>query len=188
MVDCCACRLGLLWECQEGCKDDAQSVHLDSGGDRLAADLSSGQSDLAETEEEEPKEFRTYKDDSALRDQQSTGRKRAAKMYPMKEGEACEWKMQKSCGGGELPIIGCIDGRQEARHHGPDKNTLNNEEGNVHRICHTCHNRWHTLNDEGYVWGTIYNLHKPLPANGIDIGMNEEFWAKRGEPKKNVRD
>jgi len=68
---------------------------------------------------------------------------------------------------------------QEARHHGPDKNTLNNEKGNVHRICHSCHNRWHTLNDEDYIWGNIYPLHAPMEASVADIGLNEVFWDGR---------
>lgn len=87
--------------------------------------------------------------------------------------------MQKNCGGGQFPIVGCLNGIQQARHHGPDKNTLNNERGNVHRICHTCHNRWHTLNDENYVWGSIYPLHEPYEATIADIGMNEVFWDGR---------
>lgn len=53
-------------------------------------------------------------------------------------------------GGGEFPIQGCSDGVQLNRHHGPDKNTLNNEPGNVHRICAHCHNRWHAKNDPDY--------------------------------------
>jgi hypothetical protein len=36
---------------------------------------------------------------------------------------------------------------QQARHHGPDYNTLNNDPTNVSRICHVCHNRWHAAND-----------------------------------------
>jgi hypothetical protein len=60
--------------------------------------------------------------------------------------------------------MGCISGLQRARHHGPDKSTLNNEVGNVHRICDYCHNRWHTLNDEGYDWNiTNHPPHNPRP-------------------------
>lgn len=126
----------------------------------------------------------TYKDDSAIRDQQSTGRKRAAKMYPLDKNAPCEWAMLKNCGGGKMPITGCRDGMQQSRHHGPDKNTLNNEQGNVHRICHTCHNRWHALNDEGYVWTEIHAKHNPFNATDEDIKFSELFWAsnkKKGE-------
>lgn len=109
---------------------------------------------------------RSFKADAALKDQQSTGRKRAAREYPLLSltGQSiessrdfphddrayCEWRFGIKCGGGDSPIQGCVDGRQYARHHGPDKNTLNNDEGNVHRICHTCHNRWHAANDPDY--------------------------------------
>lgn len=170
--------LGLDWECRtpndcERSKSNGRSEPTFSNS--VLGDPDSGPD---ETEEEEV-EFRTYKDDSALKDQQSTGRKRAAKMFPLDDDALCEWSMKKNCGGGQFPIVGCLANSQQARHHGPDKNTLNNEKGNVHRICHSCHNRWHTLNDDGYVWGAVYNLHSPSPANGIDIGMNEEFWKDR---------
>lgn len=81
---------------------------------------------------------RSGKRDAALKNQQSTGRKRAAKMYPLKRDDPCEWQGKANCGGGLHPILGCIKGVQEARHHGPDKNVTNNEAGNVHRICHAC--------------------------------------------------
>jgi hypothetical protein len=96
------------------------------------------------------KRFRRTKPDAALKDQQSTGRKRAAGLYPLNRDADCEWRFGLSCGGGESPIQGCIDGKQLARHHGPEKNTLNNDPGNVHRICHHCHNRWHAANDKDY--------------------------------------
>jgi hypothetical protein len=132
---------------------------------------------MDETEEEI--ERATYKDDSTLIDQQSTGRKRAARWYPLDPTALCEWSMKTNCGGGKHPITGCAAGLQQARHHGPDKNTLNNEKGNVHRICHTCHNRWHTLNDPDYVWGDVQDLHAPRPATVEEINQNEEFWRGR---------
>lgn len=97
-----------------------------------------------------------YKQNDSIRDQTSTGRKRAAALYPITDGMACEWAGLKYAGGGAKPIVGCngtviyaAKGRG-AIHHGPDKSTLNNEPGNVHRICTTCHNRWHTLNNPLY--------------------------------------
>ena len=93
---------------------------------------------------------------ASVTDLESTGRKRAAKLYPIpKEGEpgypmVCEWAGLAAAGGGVIPIIGCFDGLAKAIHHGPDKNTLSNFVGNVHRICATCHNRWHTINDKYY--------------------------------------
>ena len=96
---------------------------------------------------------RSLKRDAALKDQQSTGRKRAARLYPLDRSAACEWRDKVNCGGGSNPIKGCDDGVQLNRHHGPDKNTLNNDEGNVHRICAHCHNRWHAANDPDYIPG-----------------------------------
>lgn len=93
---------------------------------------------------------RRTKRDASLKDQQSTGRKRAARLYPLNREQPCEWRGKVRMGGGDRPILGCLNGYQQARHHGPDKNTLNNEAGNVHRICHECHNRWHAANDPDY--------------------------------------
>jgi hypothetical protein len=89
------------------------------------------------------------KEPEDVTDIHSTGRKRAAQLYPLFKGVLCEWQGQKNCGGG-TPIIGCIKGLQVDRHHGPIKNTLHNEPGNVHRICKHCHNRWHAVNDPIY--------------------------------------
>lgn len=120
----------------------------------------------------------TYKRDSNLKDQQSTGRKRAAVLYPLDKEAPCEWQGLRIAGGGSFPIIGCSNGTQQARHHGPDKNTLNNEEGNVHRICHRCHNRWHTKNDVGYVWGDPGQPHDPITKATIDeLIANEVYWS-----------
>lgn len=95
------------------------------------------------------------KRDSSLKDQQSTGRKRAAKLYPLDRTARCQWSNasgENRMGGGKVPVpFGC-NNLQQCRHHGPDKNTLNNEQGNVHRICHWHHNNWHQLNDENYDW------------------------------------
>ena len=115
----------------------------------------------SDTEEEETPAHRTYKTDAALKDQQSTGRKRAAQLYPLFRESLCEWAALEKAGGGNHPIRGCAiredstPGLQKHRHHGPDKNTLNNEEGNVHRICTGCHNLWHAQNDGDYIAGSI---------------------------------
>ena len=71
-------------------------------------------------------------------------------MFPIDPESPCEWRGLKFAGGGVSPIVGCVYGKQTNRHHGPDKSVLNNEQGNVHRICATCHNRWHAANDEHY--------------------------------------
>ena len=101
---------------------------------------------------------RRNKPDAALKDQQSTGRKRAAQLYPLDREAPCEWLGKQGMGGGTKPINGCPvadNCTQQARHHGPDKNTLNNEPNNVHRIGHLCHNRWHAANDPDYQPGLL---------------------------------
>jgi hypothetical protein len=50
-------------------------------------------------------------------------------------------------GGGPFPVTFGCDNLQSHRHHGPDKNTMNNSDGNVHRICAVHHNNWHAQND-----------------------------------------
>jgi hypothetical protein len=87
---------------------------------------------------------------SEYSDPVSTGRKRAKEMYPIHAGMVCEWAGLKRAGGGVISIIGCVGRPASDRHHGPDKNTMNNAEGNLHRICDHCHNTWHAANDPYY--------------------------------------
>lgn len=97
-------------------------------------------------------------DIGTLADVSSTGRKRVAKMYPITAGQVCEWAKLRYAGNGPKPIIGCMGNPASELHHGPDKNTLNNEKAsrgvgtreNVHVICSDCHNAWHAANDEFY--------------------------------------
>lgn len=182
---CISYLVGRDWECEhEGsCVDDSTDpVHSDSdpGSDTGSTQGEESNSGLPATFRPgvPVRDINTYKDDSSLRDQQSTGRKRAAEMYPLDRDAPCEWSKQKNVGGCKS-IVGCIDGKQEARHHGPDKNTLNNESGNVHRICHSCHNRWHATNDESYVWGAVYPAHIPIQAQLDDLLKNEAYWSTR---------
>lgn len=94
--------------------------------------------------------FEGYKDISEYKDPLSTGRKRAAAMYPIEPGMVCEWAGLKNAGGGVVPIVGCLGRPASDRHHGPDKNTMNNAPDNMHRICDFCHNTWHGVNDPFY--------------------------------------
>jgi len=80
----------------------------------------------------------------------SSGRKEAARKFPIEKGQKCEWAWLAAAGGGVAPITGCPGYPAEDIHHGPDKNTLRNVVGNVHRICTYCHNRWHGANDPHY--------------------------------------
>jgi hypothetical protein len=94
--------------------------------------------------------YEASKDLADYKDPVSTGRKRAAEMYPISAGMVCEWANLKRAGGGVVPIIGCVGRPASDRHHGPDKNTMNNAPGNLHRICDFCHNTWHAANDPFY--------------------------------------
>lgn len=119
------------------------------------------------------------KNPKSIRDRMSTGRKRAAQLYPIFENKPCEWRGQKNCGGG-TPIVGCINGLQVDCHHGPVKDPLRNEPGNVHRICKSCHNRWHAVNDP------LYNeeeydktTHAPELADEIELVASEAKWRMK---------
>ena len=161
---CSSCGVGLHFEC-----NDEPCCCSVNGAPPVAEEL----------DEEDVRSVRGYKRDSTLKDQQSTGRKRAAVMYPIDSEASCEWQGLRFAGGGQFPIIGCNGGKQQARHHGPDKNTLNNENGNVHRICHHCHNRWHTKNDSEYKPGDPGRNHdKETRASIQDIMESELYWAR----------
>ncbi len=107
----------------------------------------------------------------------SAGRKRANKLFPVDKSAPCEWKHKKNCGGGKHPIVGCINGFQQHCHHGPNKNTSVNIEGNVHRICTQCHNRYHTLTDLDYdPVGSPLLPHEPEDATINELLDNEAKW------------
>lgn len=127
----------------------------------------------------------------------STGRKRADMLYPIFDGMVCEWAGLKFAGGGVEPIVGCRgnvlhqERGQYARHHGPNKSTLENGPLNVHRICYVCHNRWHAANNEFYgkarpeqgaPWLPVeaWLPHDPdTKASEQEIEDNERYWATR---------
>lgn len=114
-----------------------------------------------------------------LKDPQSTGRHRAVTLHGRANPELpCEWRDKANCGGGSFPILGCITGVQENLHHGPDKNTLNNERSNIHKICSQCHNRWHTLNDPGYEWDGHHEPHAPREPTIEDVKEDSARWRK----------
>lgn len=187
---CVMCRQKLHASCRETSCDCSQASHeieLDpspteestepNGDERLS--LGNRRSGNSGT--------RRYKRDAVLKDQQSTGRKRAARLFPLDREASCEWSGMANCGGGLYPIVGCVTGLQESRHHGPDKSTSNNEVGNVHRICHRCHNRWHAANNAEYDWNsTTVKSHKPRPQTDeetIQARMDEFMFRARKEKK-----
>jgi hypothetical protein len=108
--------------------------------------------------------YEAAKDLADYKDPVSTGRKRAAEMYPISPGMVCEWAGLKNAGGGVVPIVGCLGRPASDRHHGPDKNTMNNAAGNLHRICDYCHNTWHALNDPHYGERPVHTM--PFIPNG----------------------
>ena len=146
-------------------------------------------------------------DIGTLSDPESTGRKRVDRMYPIKTGYMCEWANQKNCGGGAHPIIGCLGNAATELHHGPDKNTLNNEKAsrgigvaeNVHVICSFCHNRWHAANDPAYPaydriadqaspWLPVdypWGMHEPIEASSDEL--LEEEARRRADPRYTAR-
>ena len=154
---------------------------------------------------------RPLKDPSEITDITSTGRKRAAMLYPIMEGMLCEWAGLKFAGGGVEPIIGCPGNTLSAskgagrgdRHHGPDKNVINNSPDNVHRICSDCHNRWHALNNKYYGDRPAADMpYLPVAPEGLtvqrhdretrateeEIMANEAFWAVKADRRHAVVD
>lgn len=147
---CFPCLRKLCDACKEG---TCECTHSFVSTATVISEPDDGESSTGE------KRARRNKPDAALKDQQSTGRKRAAQLYPLDSEANCEWADASPAnpkGGGVNPItVGCENAVQQARHHGPDKNTLNNEPGNVHRICHWHHNNWHARNDPAYQPGML---------------------------------
>jgi hypothetical protein len=172
-VPCPACRAGFqnecwyAWESEEW--ESCGEITFNLSGE-VKTTSTDGGSDSSETREQVDTGYiqdgyNGYKDITEYKDPVSTGRKRAAEMYPINPGMVCEWAGLKFAGGGVVPIVGCIGRAATDRHHGPDKNTMNNAEGNVHRICAFCHNAWHGVNDPFY--GERPDPTKPfIPAEG----------------------
>lgn len=148
MPKCAQCLFGYCQNCEGNCECTHQQIKEEVPNDN---------SDNANWRKRGATS-RRHKRDAAIRDAESTGRKRAARLYPLDREAECEWQnasLDNPMGGGTHPITtGCAK-KQENRHHGPDKNTLNNDEGNVHRICSLHHNRWHAANDPDYEPGEL---------------------------------
>lgn len=153
---CFGCRIGFHNECGQfwiseddscGCGGDVKfsaSGDVKSSGSDETVSSKEVDSGYIEDGYESNKSLADYKDPI------STGRKRAAEMYPITTGMICEWAGLAKAGGGVVPIVGCVGRPASDRHHGPDKNTMNNAPTNLHRICDHCHNTWHALNDPHY--------------------------------------
>lgn len=129
-------------------------------------------------ETEQPERGRPVKSPEDIKDRHSTGRKRAAVLFPIFADEACEWRSLSNCGGGKYPIIGCVDGKQQHRHHGPNKDPLRNNPGNVHRICDNCHNIWHSQNDKDYHPDIKHNPRPATTEELADRAMKIRYVSK----------
>lgn len=106
-----------------------------------------------------PDAYPFTKDIGDFTDPESTGRKAVVKMYPLEgTGMVCEWANRRVHGLPGGPILGCTGQAATDWHHGPDKNTLNNEKAtwgvgtqeNIHLICSACHNLAHAQIDPLY--------------------------------------
>lgn len=180
---CIPCQLGLVAECYtrpgKGCKEKQHKESKAIINIIPATEAPNG---------------RKHKLNNALLDPTSTGRKRAAVALPLKDEKGvpitCEWAGLKYAGGGEFPIIGCPGRPATNRHHGPDKDTTNNERQhprNIHAICAHCHNRWHGLNDENYEYyldevGGPRNVRphdSETRATPEEIAANEVYYASK---------
>lgn len=175
-MSCLSCARGITDECN--CAAEKASVSAKTLIEAFSPDK--------EENDEKKKIGRPQKVDEDITDPHSTGRKRAATLYPLNRTAFCEWRDLANCGGGKHPIVGCATGYQENLHHGPDKNTLNNTRDednptnrNVHKICSMCHNRWHAANDKDYDPSIAHN---PREAN---FAERLERLGRELTPKKN---
>lgn len=171
MDKCLECRLGIHLSCRgsfENCSCTHETavvtVAEDSAGNvDISAELEPGplkERDYSDTEREAAKRYVESgsegwsgkgKQDHKIKDPHSTGRKRAAVLFPLDRDSPCEWQdasVGNPMGGGPRPITTGCNNLQSHRHHGPNRNTLDNSEGNVHRVCSLCHNRWHAQNNK----------------------------------------
>lgn len=169
----------------------AQSVNLPDGGilpsnpDRLKQP--SAMHALQEILEKSPGVGRPRLSDDELSNHVKGGRLRAEREFPIEPNTKCQWAGLSNAGGGVNPIVGCMGSLAKARHHGPDKSTLNNSPENVHLLCPVCHNRWHTLNDRyydevrpddglAYVPLEPYVPHDPTSKSTPEMQFENEIW------------
>jgi hypothetical protein len=209
-MTCQPCTVGWHFECEDTqpIKDVAGFVSCCCSTTILAPfNINSGTPSLSLGEY-----VRAQKDNEDIKDVTSTGRKRAAILFPLPDassgGMICEWAGLKFAGGGVEPIIGCpgnkIANLKEKTddlwpghvHHGPDKSTLTNEPSNISRVCPQCHNRWHSLNDPYYgerpenglpflpLSGDVKPLDKETKASDAEIAWSEKYWATKTRQRK----
>ena len=184
---CPACILGIKSACTKrpgynpetrkfmACRDWNEMVKHQTGDSAPVGEFSEGQIMASEFESEAITQHvrqRTpaggfLKDDSELKQPARVGRQRANRAKPIKQGDICEWSELKYAGGGPVPIVGCFRGAAATVHHGPDKDWLNNDLSNLHKICTQCHSAYHQKNDIFYV--------SERPTPGTPFLWNEEL-------------
>lgn len=178
---CLGCRLGFHNECDEIWLQQFDEMICCCGGEVVfdaAGNVRVSSDEINITDNEKEIDSGYLNSDSYggtkslgdFTDPISTGRKLAARVAPIEVGLLCEWAGLARAGGGTKPVVGCIGRPASDRHHGPDKNTMNNELGvNLHRICDHCHNTWHALNDPDY--GERPDQTKPFIPQG-ELGVD----------------
>lgn len=132
-----------------------------------------------------PAAWPSTEDIGTLVDPKSTGRKRQARMYPITKGTPCEWAGKKIVLlGVDAVVIGCINSPATDLHHGPDKNTLNNEKAshgigareNTSIICSDCHNSLHAKHDPLYPdYDRVAQQTEPWMPTGVEYGIDYEL-------------
>lgn len=143
------------------------------------------------------------KADEDIRDPKSTGRKRAVLVKSISPGDICEWAGLKFAGGMIDPIVGCMGNLAAAIHHGQqgNKSTLDNRVENLAKICDTCHNRVHSLNDKYYGedpitadWypdssaGPLWPHDAETKATTMDQVQSEIWWSAKPGTRKAYRE
>jgi hypothetical protein len=183
---CLGCRGGFHNECELAWDDNFTEICCCGGDVKFDANgnvkvVGNDQSETGNKEVDNGYIEDGYESSKSLADYKdplSTGRKRAAEMYPITAGMVCEWAGLAKAGGGIHPIVGCIGRPASDRHHGPDKNTMNNAPTNLHRICDHCHNTWHALNDPAY--GERPDHTQPFIPQGE---LGKDWWLHDKESK-----
>lgn len=118
---------------------------------------------------------RRLKDEGSLKDIQSTGRKRAAVLYPLKDENGrpipCDFAGRRNVLPNfmQVQIDGCgtrqgtVAGIAQARHH-HNYTVTDNERSNVGLLCHSCHNLLHSKNDpfKDQIYERIYGFKPEL--------------------------
>jgi hypothetical protein len=175
-------------EAQSVRKEIRESYGLGSSSGADGIPSAGGQLELEERRGDSgyihPDAWPSSKNIGELADPLSTGRKRQAEMYPIQKGQACEWAGKLVVLQGMPSVVGCIHSPATDLHHGPDKNTLNNESAsrgvgvldNTWAICSECHNSVHAKHNGRYEeYDRVADQARPWLPVGVTLGMTYEL-------------